>query len=94
MYIESAGLSERHALLQYVDDTKYVLRDWGSDSGTWVRVRDIDLYTEPRCRQYKVGNTVFTIEESKDSFLYQKLATTLTKLRTGSNSMVCISILT
>lgn len=44
MYIESADLSEKHAEIKFVDNCKYVLRDCGSESGTWVRVREIDLY--------------------------------------------------
>ena len=53
MYIESAGLSLRHASISYEDaqgntfdhescddtrDGKYILRDCGSETGTWVRV--------------------------------------------------------
>lgn len=44
MYIESAELSEKHAEIKFVDNCKYVLRDCGSDTGTWVRVKEIDLY--------------------------------------------------
>ena len=44
MYIESADLSEKHAEIKFVDNCKYVLRDCGSESGTWVRVKEIDLY--------------------------------------------------
>ena len=45
MYIESAELSEKHAEIKFIDNCKYVLKDCGSDTGTWVRVsRDCDLY--------------------------------------------------
>ncbi len=44
MYIESADLAERHAEIKFVDNCKYLLRDCGSDNGTWVRVKDLDLY--------------------------------------------------
>lgn len=44
MYIESADLSEKHAEVKFIDNCKYVLRDCGSESGTWIRVREMDLY--------------------------------------------------
>lgn len=44
MYIESADLSEKHAEIKFIDNCKYALKDCGSDSGTWVRVKEIDLY--------------------------------------------------
>lgn len=44
MYIESADLSEKHAEIKFIDNCKYILKDCGSDSGTWVRVKEIDLY--------------------------------------------------
>jgi hypothetical protein len=48
MYIESAELSERHAEIKFVENSKYILRDCGSETGTWVRVRELDLYEESR----------------------------------------------
>ncbi len=46
MYIESADLSEKHAEIKFVDNAKYVLRDCGSEGGTWVRInREVDLYS-------------------------------------------------
>lgn len=68
MYIESADLSEKHMEIKFVDNCKYLLRDCGSENGTWVRVKEMDLYQEPRNREYKVKDYVFTIEESKDPF--------------------------
>ena len=66
MYIESADLSEKHAEIKFVDNCKYVLRDCGSHSGTWVRIsRDHDLYRQSRRRIYKVHDYQFVIEESK-----------------------------
>ena len=38
MYIESANLSERHAEIKFVDNCKYVLRDYNSETGTWIRI--------------------------------------------------------
>ncbi len=46
MYIESAELSEKHAEIKFVDNCKYILRDCGSESGTWVRInREVNLYS-------------------------------------------------
>lgn len=63
MYIESADLSEKHAEIKFIDNCKYVLRDCGSESGTWVRVKEIDLYQQHRKRLFKVKDYVFSIEE-------------------------------
>lgn len=38
MYIETAGLSDRHAEIKFVENSKYVLRDCDSESGTWLRI--------------------------------------------------------
>jgi pSer/pThr/pTyr-binding forkhead associated (FHA) protein len=38
MYIESAELSERHAEIKFVENNKYILKDCGSEGGTWVRI--------------------------------------------------------
>jgi pSer/pThr/pTyr-binding forkhead associated (FHA) protein len=66
MYIESADLSEKHAEIKFIEQCKYVLRDCGSQSGTWVRIsRDHDLYLQNRRRVYKVHDYHFVIEESK-----------------------------
>jgi FHA domain len=66
MYIESAELSEKHAEIKFIDNCKYVLRDCGSQGGTWVRInRDHDLYQQNRRRVYKVHDYHFIIEESK-----------------------------
>ena len=55
MYIESADLSEKHAEIKFLDNAKYVLRDCGSEGGTWVRInREVDLYSQNRRRVYKV----------------------------------------
>ena len=59
MYIESADLSEKHAEIKFVDNCKYVLRDCGSESGTWVRVKEIDLYQQSRKRVFKVKDYHF-----------------------------------
>lgn len=76
MYIESASLSEKHAEIKFVENCKYILRDSGSETGTWIRVGRpgesitdqfshgaIDLYQETRMRMYKVGQYQFVIEE-------------------------------
>ena len=63
MYIESAELSEKHAEIKFIDNCKYLLRDCGSESGTWTRLRDLDLYEEPRLRTYKVNNYHFQLDE-------------------------------
>jgi pSer/pThr/pTyr-binding forkhead associated (FHA) protein len=55
MYIESAELSEKHAEIKFVENSKYILRDCGSETGTWVRIRETDLYDEHRERIFKVG---------------------------------------
>ncbi len=55
MYIESAELSERHAEIKFLEGSKYILRDCGSETGTWVWIREINLYEEPRNRIYKVN---------------------------------------
>jgi len=55
MYIEQAELSERHAEIKFVDNYRYILRDCGSETGTWVRVRELDLYQESRQRVFKAG---------------------------------------
>lgn len=66
MYIESADLSEKHAEIKFVDGCKYILRDCGSENGTWVRInREVDLYSQNRRRVYKVHDYHFVIEESK-----------------------------
>ena len=69
MYIESAELSEKHAEIKFIDNCKYVLKDCGSDSGTWVRVKEIDLYQQSRNRVFKVKDYQFSIEESNESSL-------------------------
>lgn len=38
MYVESADLNERHAEIKFVDNSKYLLHDCNSDTGTWVRI--------------------------------------------------------
>ena len=76
MYIESANLSEKHAEIKFVEDCKYILRDCGSETGTWTRIGRpgdsindqfssgaIDLYQESRMRMYKVEDYQFVIEE-------------------------------
>jgi len=79
MYIESANLSEKHAEIKFVDNSKYLLRDCNSETGTWMRIGQpgqtsegcasghagsgIDLYQESRLRMYKVGDHHFHIEE-------------------------------
>ena len=76
MYIESANLSEKHAEIKFVDNCKYILRDCGSETGTWTRIGrpgdslneqyltgGIDLYQESRMRMYKAGDYQFVIEE-------------------------------
>ena len=76
MYIESASLSDKHAEIKFVDNCKYILKDCGSETGTWVRIGHpgdsisdqfssgaIDLYQESRMRMYKVGDYQFVIEE-------------------------------
>ena len=65
MYIESADLSERHAEIKFVDNCKYLLRDCGSDSGTWIRIREMDIYQQHRESVYKVDGYQFIIEEGK-----------------------------
>jgi hypothetical protein len=76
MYIESAGLSDRHAEIKFTDKCKYLLKDRNSETGTWTRIghpgepkdnqyggSGIDLYQENRLRMYKVGEYQFTILE-------------------------------
>jgi hypothetical protein len=79
MYIEQAGLSDKHAEIKFVDDCKYMLRDCNSETGTWVRVghesqveeslnsgfrgSGIDLMRETRLRMYKAGPYNFVIED-------------------------------
>jgi len=70
MYIESAELSERHAEIKFVDESRYILRDCGSETGTWVRVRELDLYEESRTRIFKSGPYQFIFKESNP---YQSL---------------------
>lgn len=66
MYIESADLSEKHAEIKFVENSKYVLKDCGSEGGTWVRIsKDCDLYQQSRRRVFKVCDYQFVIEESK-----------------------------
>ncbi len=65
MYIEQAELSERHAEIKFVDNYRYILRDCGSETGTWVRVRELDLYQESRQRVFKAGAYQFAVYESK-----------------------------
>lgn len=80
MYIESDCLSKRHAEIRF-DYPKYLLRDCGSENGTWVRighpcqdaakgytVGDLDLHNETRLRTYKAGQHVFQIEETGQDF--------------------------
>ena len=55
MYIEQAELSERHAEIKFVENSRYILRDCGSETGTWVRVKELDLYGELRNRVFKAG---------------------------------------
>lgn len=67
MYIESAHLSDKHAEIKFADNSKYLLHDCNSETGTWVRIghpgeyKDgtvpcgLDLYEESRLRIYKAG---------------------------------------
>lgn len=78
MYIESAHLSDKHAEIKFADNSKYLLHDCNSDTGTWVRVghpgeyKDgtipcgLDLYEESRLRIYKAGDHQFIIEEHQN----------------------------
>lgn len=75
MYIESAHLSERHAEIKFVEDSKYLLHDCNSETGTWIRIGHpgeskndmtpcgLDLYQENRLRIYKAGDYQFVVEE-------------------------------
>ena len=63
MYIESAGLSDRHAEIKFVDGCKYILHDCNSETGTWIRIGStgdpssgVDLYQESRLRMFKAGD--------------------------------------
>ena len=56
MYIESADLADKHAEIKFEENCKYVLRDCGSHSGTWVRVEQCNLYEIKRSYVYKVRN--------------------------------------
>jgi pSer/pThr/pTyr-binding forkhead associated (FHA) protein len=38
MYIESANLSDKHAEIKFVNNSKYMLKDCESETGTWVRI--------------------------------------------------------
>ena len=38
MYIESNNLSEKHAEIKFVDNSKYMLKDCNSETGTWTRI--------------------------------------------------------
>jgi pSer/pThr/pTyr-binding forkhead associated (FHA) protein len=31
-------LSDRHAEIKFVDNSKYILQDCGSETGTWIRI--------------------------------------------------------
>lgn len=80
MYIESADLSEKHAEIKFVDNAKYVLRDCGSEGGTWVRInREVDLYSQNRRRVYKVQDYHFVIEESTNGELFDEVSCWLRK---------------
>jgi hypothetical protein len=46
MYIESAELAEKHAEIKFTDNCKYILKDCGTENGTWVRVKECDLYQQ------------------------------------------------
>jgi len=69
MYIESANLSDRHAEIKFVDDSKYFLHDCNSETGSWLRVghpgdpSGIDIYQESRLRMFKAGDYQFVFEE-------------------------------
>eukprot|EP00742_Colponemidia_sp_Colp-10_P003389 GILJ01003609.1.p1 GENE.GILJ01003609.1~~GILJ01003609.1.p1 ORF type:complete len:518 (+),score=70.65 GILJ01003609.1:79-1632(+) len=61
MYIENAGLSGRHAEIKYIND-QYILRDSGSETGTFVRVRS-DIPKEVQVGQvYRFGTTDLTVK--------------------------------
>jgi len=38
MYIESNDLSEKHAEIKFVDNSKYILKDCNSETGSWTRI--------------------------------------------------------
>jgi hypothetical protein len=80
MYIESAELSEKHAEIKFIDNTKYVLRDCGSEGGTWVRInREVDLYSQNRRRVYKVQDYHFVIEEAQGGEMFDEVSCWLRK---------------
>ena len=70
MYIESADLSEKHVEIKFIDNCKYLLKDCGSENGTWVRIKELDLYNESRNRVYKVKDYIFLIEECNYNFTF------------------------
>lgn len=69
MYIESANLAEKHAEIKFVENSRYVLKDCGSETGTWVRLTDRDLYQMERKTIYKVKDYQFVIEEGKFGYM-------------------------
>jgi hypothetical protein len=46
MYIESADLADKHAEIKFTDNCKYILKDCGTENGTWVRIKECDLYQQ------------------------------------------------
>jgi hypothetical protein len=69
MYIEGAGLSDKHSEVKFVNYSRYELQDKDSLDGTWVRVVDeLDIESEPNNREYQIFNTPFQLIKSDGAY--------------------------
>lgn len=62
MYIENANLSPKHAEIKFNDQTyQYFLRDYGSQEGTWVRIRWNRSVEVAPGQELKFGDTIVEV---------------------------------
>lgn len=69
MYIEKAGLSERHARVHYDPESgNYFLSDLDSESGTWIKVQSTLLPGEPirEGAVFKIGGIQFHVKYGEE----------------------------
>lgn len=69
MCISNAGLSNRHAQIWLEEDVgAYLIKDLGSESGTWIKVRKGVNYGEAVVpgAEFAIGPYVFQVEIGED----------------------------
>lgn len=71
LHIEKAGLEDKHCSIKFTNDFKYILKNLSSESGTWVKIFDLNLSQESRERVYRVSDYEFVILNSDEASITQ-----------------------